>query len=411
MNIIRLLAWRYIYGIQNEKTISLMVKVCFWGMCIGTFSLTLILAIMNGFEKMTHAQLQGIHAQIIMRAYGNELNIPAITMVLQKEFPEVTAWSPSTVRQAIVTSTSNPDISNVVMVKGVDPLKEAATSTLEHKLVEWSAEHTTLQHLLDAHHVIIGSGLAKMLDVGVGDTITVLSSADEQPHKATITFEQHSAIVSGLFTTGIEDIDTAMLVCSLPFLHTLWPSAGIEQLNLTISPHTHESTLLPRLRNRLHLDVYSWKDLYPALVAALSLEKWVMFFILALICLVASMNILSLAFMHITQKRSDIAILKTLGVSDMAICSIFLIVSISTATVGALCGLVLAVGAGWLLQTYPFIKLPDSYYFAHLPVCMELHHCILVFVFVVVLSSIAAWIPVSKTKTVSIADMLRNEGY
>ena len=78
-----------------------------------------------------------------------------------------------------------------------------------------------------------------------------------------------------------------------------------------------KNIVIQKLRHRLGLDVYSWKDLYPSLVASLKLEKYVSFFILALILLVASMNIISLLFMQITQKRPTIALLQAMGMSTI----------------------------------------------------------------------------------------------
>ncbi|HSW74121.1 MAG TPA: FtsX-like permease family protein [Candidatus Limnocylindria bacterium] len=404
-----LLTWRYLYGTQQEKSISLMIKICFWGILIGTFSLALILSIMNGFEKITHAKLQGIHANIIVRAFGDPLNAPALEAVLKKEFPSVIAWSPTTTRQAIIQGPHHDDISNVVMVKGIDPTQEAATTHLQDKLTLQTSGTVTLADCLHNKSVIIGTGLAKRLQVNVGDPITLVYTTDEAMQGNKVAFQDHKAYVGGTFTTGVDEFDTNLVIVSLEFLHNLWPDVGIEELHIKIDPSASLEPTVTQLRDRLKLDVYSWKDLYPALVSALKLEKYAMFFILALVCLVASMNILSLAFMYITQKRGDIAILKTIGASDTVISTVFLLVSTGTALVGTIMGLVLALLAGWFLQTHPFIVLPDSYYVSQLPVVMEWHLFAGVFIFVMILSCLAAWIPVYQTRYIRIADVLRHE--
>lgn len=405
-----LLAWRYMYGAPQEKSIAIMIKICFWAIAIGSFSLALILSIMNGFEKMTHAKLQGIHAHIIIKSSGDQLQVPAIASELLHHFPEVVAWSPSTVRQGIIQGSDTEDISNVVMIKGIDPHQEALTSILQDTLTPLAAnKRCTLFECLHNKSVIIGTHLAKQLGVTIGNPITLLYTSDEQTQGKKVTFNEQQALVSATFTTGIDEFDSSLVICSLDFLHTLWPDAGIEQLNIKVAPTACTDTLLQRLRDHLKLDMYSWKELYPALVAALKLEKYAMFFILALICLVASMNSISLAFMQITHKRGDIAILKTMGFSDGMICRVFLMVNCATAVAGAFVGLLLAVGVGWFLQTYPFITLPDSYYVSHLPIAMEWHLFAFVFIFVITLSSIAAWIPVQRTRNIRIADVLRHE--
>jgi len=152
------------------------------------------------------------------------------------------------------------------------------------------------------------------------------------------------------------------------------------------------------------------EQLYPALLEALKLEKYAMFLILALITLVASMSIISLLFMQITQKRADIAILKSMGLSAGNISKIFLYVGITIAFFGSAIGLGLAFVAGWLLEKYPFIQLPDAYYVSHLPAKMEWPIFIAVFAIVMILSFLSTWIPARRTKKINISRILRFEG-
>ena len=100
-----------------------MLKICFCGILIGTFALALIMCIMHGTEKVTHSKLRGIHSTIIMRAYGDDLNLQQIAPILGDEFPEIVAWSPITTKQAIIQDTDSSDITNVVAVKAIDPEK------------------------------------------------------------------------------------------------------------------------------------------------------------------------------------------------------------------------------------------------------------------------------------------------
>src|SRR5579871_4158444 len=130
-----LFMWRYVRGTQHDNSIATMTKVCFGSICLGTFALALILSIMNGFEKITHAQLQGIHAHIIVRAYGNPININALESVLATEFPAIASWSPTTTKQGIIRGPHSDTITNVVLIKGINPLQEATTSTLHHKIM------------------------------------------------------------------------------------------------------------------------------------------------------------------------------------------------------------------------------------------------------------------------------------
>lgn len=405
----RFLAWRYLRGTKEQKNISLMLFISFAGILIGSFSLALVLSIMNGFEKVTHEKLQSIHAQAIMRAYGDDLNITPITTILDREFPEIIGYSPTILKQAIIQNDTQEDATNVVLMKGIDPARESSTTAIGKKIISSISPLKTasLEMLVHDNHLIIGKKLAESLDIVVGDQLTILFASHDQIRTRKIRFNQKRAVVSGIFDTGIEDFDSSLVICSFEFIKSMWPESEATQLNLQFAPDASEQETIKKLRTRFNLEVYSWQDLYPALVSALKLEKIVMFFILALITLVASMNIISLQFMNITQKRGDIAILKSLGMKETDITQIFVSIGMIVTTLGALSGLGLAALTGFLLTRYPFISLPDAYYVTHLPVHMELSLFALVFFLVVALGFIATWIPARATRTINIADVLR----
>ena len=155
--------------------------------------------------------------------------------------------------------------------------------------------------------------------------------------------------------------------------------------------------------------MYSWKQRYPALVSALKLEKYVMFFILSLIILVASMNIISLLFMQIVQKRGDIAIFKVLGMADKNLRTIFLKMGMIISILGTLCGLTASLIICYLLKKYPFIQLPDAYYVTHLPVSIELPTYVWIFITITSISFVSTWIATNKTRHINISSLLRFE--
>lgn len=402
-----LLSWRYLLGATYEKNISTMTLICFLGIIIGSFSLALVVSIMNGFEQVTHEKMQGIHAQIIIKAYGDDIDFEKIKPVLQNEFPAIAAVSPNSTKQGIIQKMGSDDITNVVMIKGINPEQEAQVSILEEKISK--PKLATLQSLLHDNHVLIGKSLAETLECTIDDHVNILFTKEEQLRSKRVTFDHKEAIIGGIFNTGIDEFDQSLIFCSLPFFNKLFPDNGITQINVKLQPNTNEEKIIKQLQKRLNLEIFSWKDLYPALVSALKLEKYAMFFILALIVLVASMNIISLLFMQIIQKRGDIAILKAMGLANSEVSSIFLIIGMSISLIGSLIGLVSAFFAGLFLQHYPFIELPDAYYVSHLPVSMSWHIFITIFFVIMILSFIATWIPARETRSINIAHVLRFE--
>lgn len=402
-----LLTWRFLRGTTQEKNVSTMVFVCFLGIAIGSFALALVTSVMQGFEQVTHEKMQGIHAQIIIRSFGDIIDLEKIKSVLDQEFPAIRAFSPSSMKQVIIQKEGSDDITNVIMIKGIDPKKESNVSTLESKIIAPSQKK--LVDVTYANHILIGKKLATLLECEIGDPVNLIFVHDEQIQRKHIVFDYKKATIGGLFTTGIDEFDQSLIFCSLDFFTHLFPDDGITQINVRLYPGTHEAKTITQLKDRLHLDVYSWKDLYPALVSALKLEKYAMFFILAIIILVASMNIISLLFMQITQKRGDIAILKVMGLPDYQINSIFLYIGIIIALLGSITGLSCAFIAGILLQQYPFITLPDVYYTTHLPVSMSWHLFVTTFIVIIFLSTMVTWLTTRKAQKINIAEVLRFE--
>lgn len=387
-----------------------MTVICFAGIFIGSFSLALVTAIMNGFEVAIHKKMQGIHANLIIQSYKSGINMDVLSPILHKEFPEISAFSPMATHHILLrTNDKSEDTPIVAMIKGIDPETEINTSSLSQKIVNPSPA-IQFPQLFNNNKIIIGKQLAHNNEITVGDTIELLFIRDGEVRGKKIIFDSHNATVSGIFDTGIDEFDSGVVYCSLSFLEQLFPNISIEQINVTVAPHVDEQNLIQKLHNRLGLDVYSWKDLYPSLVATLKLEKYVSFFILALILLVASMNIISLLFMQITQKRPDIALLKAIGMSQGSISSIFFIIGMTISCVASFFGLLAALLASWLLQRYPFITLPDTYYVTQLPVAMNWEIIAAVFGVVVLFSLFATWLPIQRIRAINISRVLRFEG-
>jgi len=387
-----------------------MTLICFAGIFIGSFSLALITAIMNGFEVVIHEKMQGIHANLIIQSYRNGINMDVVSTILRKEFPQITAFSPMATHHILMrTHDQSEDTPIVAMIKGIDPKTEIMTSSLSKKIINPSPA-LQFSQLFNGDQLVIGKQLAHNNQITVGDTIELLFIRDGQIRGKKIVFDTQSAVVSGIFDTGIDEFDNGVVYCSLPFLEKLLPNIGIEQINVTCTPQVDEHALIQRLHKRLGLEVYSWKDLYPSLVATLKLEKYVSFFILALILLVASMNIISLLFMQITQKRPDIALLRAIGMSHDSISSIFFIIGMTISCVASFFGLTAALIASWLLQRYPFITLPDTYYVTQLPVAMNGEIIGAVFCVVILFSLFATWLPIQRIRSINISRVLRFEG-
>ncbi len=405
-----LMAWRYLRYKTKDSNIAVMIKVCFLGILVGTFALMLTLIITNGFEKVIHEKMRGINAPIIINSPGNKLDFDGVAAAITKEFPtRIRAISGNSVKQAIL---DQDDSQSVLFLKGIYPDKEERVTTLAEKIIfpppTNKQASVPLATLLGPDHVIIGYKTAAEHGLHIGDAITVL--VPEPQSKKKLALKKHTLMVAGIFKIGLEEYDNNVAFMSLDTLDELFDEQGVDQITiqLTNDSERFEQETIKQLKKRLpHLTVQSWKDLYPALVASLKLEKYVMFFVLALITLVACMSMISLLFMQIQNKRRDIAIFKAMGLADRNIKAIFLRMGLVITTSASLVGLALAALAGYCIEKYPFIQLPDVYYVSYLPARMDLELFVVVFVVTLLLGFLATWVPAHRATQINVADVLR----
>jgi lipoprotein-releasing system permease protein len=433
-----LIVWRYLKFKQKDKNISLMIKICFLGILIGTFSLMLTLIITNGFEKTVCDKMQGINAPIVMQSAKNKLNVEKIRPYLKNKYAgQIKQVSGSSRRQLILqdSAKSKKNAEQVlVCVKGIEPKYESEVTNITSKVTKsFPGIKNNLSKLLNKNQILIGYKTAKELNVSVGDSITLLIPEGGSSKKIFLT--KRKALIGGIFKVGLDEYDSGFVFCSIDFLNKLFDEEGVDQISLKLeekeafkfkflfttkfykdlfnrffSKKNTLTSFVTKLKKQFPtFAIFTWQELYPAIVSSLKLEKYVMFFILALITLVASMNMISLLFILIQQKKRDIAIFKSMGMATTKIRNIFLFIGLSITFFATTLGLFFAWIAGYLLEKYPFIQLPDVYYVSHLPARMEAEIFIVVFVCVILLGFIATWIPAQRAKNIHITQVLRME--
>ena len=433
------IAQRYSTGTPQERSLTTMARVCFWSIMLGSFSLALVMAVMNGFEKATHEKIKGINADSTMRTFQGEFDLASLTPLLDSPSLGVAHWSPSAIGHALAGSNNELDLNSLILLKGIDPAREEQVSTLSRMIIQPSDQHNknrlstliknnhvlvdstmarintpasrdTLASLVTTNHVLIGSSMARIQNLHVGDSLNLFVADQAHSGATKLALSKEKAVIAGIFQTGIDDFDANVVICDLPFLQNIDPSARIDTINLKHHAGTNEQTVLTALKKQFDdVDIRSWKELYPALVDALKLEKYAMFLILALIMLVACTNIIALLFMQITQKRGDIAILHSLGMSPQAIRRIFIFMGMGLSTVAAVVGLTLATITSYLLDHFQLITLPDVYYVTHLPARMEPQLLLIVFSVILLMSFGATWFATKKISSLNSAHILRFE--
>ncbi len=391
-----LLAWRFLKS-SHEKSINTMLRICFVSIVIGTGSLTLIAAVMNGFEQATHKKLQGVHADITISANGKNINYQKIAELLKKNYGDtIKASSPSSMYHVMLETSNEQTLeSSICLLRAIDPEKEPLVTTLGSMF-----DDAHLWNNLNKTGIGIGRSLAKRLNLSVGSDVTLVYHTHED------TILKKKVTVAGLFKTGIHDYDEQVLITSYDLVDTMYPHR-VSQISCTLADPSKAPQVISSLKEQLSLEVNSWKDLYAPLVAALTLEKYAMWLILLLVTLVASLTIVSLLYMYATHKRTDIALLTSMGMPSSDLKKLFLCISGILTFSATACGIMLALVGTWVLQTFPFITLPDVYYVTHLPAELDLPIIVSVIVVALIISLCAGLFPNTQIKSMRISDVLK----
>lgn len=406
-----LLARRYLLNNAYNSGISQVISICFTAIFISAFCLALVAAIMKGLEHATEKSMQSIYPSLMIRAYGQPLNSQAIINVVQEQFPTITHLSPQAERHILVYNEHEETEPFVISLVGIQPETERLVSKLESKIIN-SHPHADKNLLCCLYNdqILVGLDLAKQLGINVGETITILVPATTQTHAQKMHFTQEKCHIGGIFHTGMNEYDAHVVYCSLNFLAKLFPDFYIEQLNLATTHDANEKKIKHDLRAILDLEVLSWQDLHPAIVEALTLEKYVAFIISILITLIASMNIVSLFCMYTKQKKVDIALLQTLGCTDIRIRKIFVYISVMITSLATIAGLIAASICSLIIDKTQCIALPDAYYTTYVPAEMTFSIACTVFGLILVISTTTALCAIGLLPRTTIAQTLRFEG-
>ncbi len=421
------LAWRYLTFREKDSAIRFMTRICFASIAIGSCALMLTLIITHGFEHTIHEKMQGINADILISIPNERLDYDSLKETLLTQYPDtIASVTGSAVRQAII---EHNNINRVLFIKGIDPAHEPSVTSLAKKITqlkETSVVDTPFEkrfNLLNENkYIFIGHKCAQELGIQLGDKISLL--LPEPTSAKRISLNKKKCIVAGLFNIGLDEYDNTVGYLALKQFNRFFKEEGVDSVAVKLKEHLRNKSfidsffntsppslhIINNLKNRFpHLTIQSWQQLYPDLVASLKLEKYVMFFIIALITLVACMNMISLLFTLIQQKRSDIAIYKAMGMSQGSIRRIFLMLGMIITSSATLFGLGIAALIGYFLEYHSAIELPDVYYVSHLPARMDSELFIFVLGCSFLLGFIATWIPAIRAQKLNVTQTLRHE--
>jgi lipoprotein-releasing system permease protein len=407
-----LVALRYLRARRKEGFISVIAGFSFIGIMLGVATLIIVMAVMNGFRQELFDKMLGLNGHVVVHSLDGDFTAFDAVATRVRAVPGVKYALPLIEGQVMV---STPQTSSGALVRG---LREADLKQL--KSVGSNIRFGTLDGFDQQAGVALGSRLANELNVKVGDKITLLSPRGASTALGTAPRVKSYPVVA-IFEIGMSEYDSSILFMPLNEAQRYFNQPdNVTVLEVVLNSPDEVGKLGPQILEAGGPTIYisDWRQRNATFFTALQVERNVMFLILALIVLVAALNIISGLTMLVKDKGHDIAILRTMGATRAAIMRIFFITGASIGIVGTLAGLGLGLlvclnieslreSIGWLTDTELFS--PELYYLSQMPAEMDTGETVSVVIMALALSILATLYPSWRASRLDPVEALRYE--
>lgn len=415
MNTPFFISWRYQRGKQKNPLVALISKFSAIGIALGVAVLIVGLSAMNGFERELNSRILAVvpHVEITVNPQGNEATLNHWQKLADrlKTNKKITALSPFV---SFTTLVENGNKLKVVQVKGVDKQAEDQVSSLG-KFVEGDG----WQKFAEEGGLVLGSGIAKELDVKAGDWVSLLISQPNGEDQMAQPNRERVQVTAILRLDGQLDHSYALL--ALPQAQELMgyredQITGVElKVDDPFKVQEMDYSMLNDYPQLLYIQ--NWVAKFGYMYRDIQLIRTVMYIAMVLVIGVACFNIVSTLIMAVKDKQGDIAIMRTLGANNGFIKQIFIWYGLLAGMKGCLIGIVLGVVLA--LNLTPIIQgierllgkklLSDGIYFVDfLPSELHWFDVVLVLVAALVLSLLASLYPASRAAKLQPAQVLSN---
>ena len=396
--IVNYLVKRFLRFDKEQPFIFLSALLAFLGIMLGVMVLIIAMALMNGFDNEFKKKLTVMNypLTVLPKFYGavNE----TLLENLQKKFPEL-SFSPYVISSVI---TRKGDSLEGGYIFGVDFEKEAKVNNVLAKAID--GKH------LKRFEVVIGKSLQEEFDVSENEKIMYIFTR-VNPAGLSVTPLIKRLRVRAVFDSGLTAYDKAYNYTTLEAMQRILALPRYQYSGIHIFSKDPQSDI-KKIASKLPSSVVIkgwWQD-NTNFFAALKMEKTSLFIVLMLIILIASINIISSLLMTVMNRRSEIALLLSLGATKQEIKQVFLKLGIVIGTAGITTGAVLGLFGVWVLGTFDIIHLPkDVYPTTTLPLDLSLVDFSLIIIGAFVIVILSSYYPAKKASEVDVLTVLRNE--
>ena len=404
------IGFRYTRAQRSNRFVSFIALVSMIGLTLGVAVLITVLSVMNGFDRELKNRILGMIPQATVSSSEIIQDWPALVEKAQQQ-PHVVAAAPFTQIQGMLTAQGQV---SGIMIYGIDPALEQRVSIIQNHMTAGKLD--ALQ--TGDFGIVLGQGLADGLGLSVGDKVTlVLPEASPSPAGVVPRFKRFTVV--GIFNIGAE-VDSMLGYVALNdaarLLRLPDGAQGVRMKMDDIFAAPEAAYGLVTELNQPNFYPSDWTQTHGNLFSAIQMEKAMMALLLLLIVAVAAFNIVSSLVMVVTDKKADIAILRTLGASPQTITRIFMVQGAVIGLVGTLGGVLLGVlialnisGFMTWVEHITGMSLFDAYFVNYLPSELKWFDVLWVSIVSGVLSFLATIYPARRAAQVQPAEALRYE--
>ncbi len=340
-----ILGWRYTRAGRTTRRngfISFISGVSMLGIALGVAALIIVLSVMNGFQKEVRDRMLSVVSHVEIYASGGAA-LPDLERTMQeaKRNPQVIGAAPFVSAQGLL---ARGEDMKATLVRGIDPTRESEVTELGLSLGQ-----AGLSRLVSGEFgIILGGELARSLGVRENDKVTLISPSGQITPAGVVPRLKQMTVV-GTFDSGHFEYDSALALMHMDDAARIYRLEGPTGVRLKLRDLHQARTVAAELVKTLSGDVVvrDWTRQNRTWFAAVQVEKTMMSIILTLIVAVAAFNLVSTLVMTVTDKRADIAILRTLGASPRSIMGIFVVQGAMVGVIGTLAGLALGLGVAF----------------------------------------------------------------
>lgn len=404
---------RYTRAKRKNHFISFISVTSMMGIGLGVAALIVVLSVMNGFQRELRATILGVVSHIQVMGVGGRIDDwPALAEQV-RESPEVIASAPYVMAEGLL---SHGKAVRGTAVRGIVPEQEETVADIGAHMSDGSLEELEAGR----YRIVLGIDLAHAIGAGVGDKV-MLIAPQGQVTPAGILPRLRQFTIVGIFELKNYQYDSGLALVHLKDAQTLFRFGdAVSGLRLKVKDLFAAPRIAAELANALPANLYAsdWTRSNANFFRAVQIEKRVMFIILLLIVAVAAFNIVSTLVMAVTDKRADIAILRTLGAAPGDIMKIFIVQGALIGVIGTIAGLFFGLIVAFNIdvivpaieQALGFkILAKDVYYISDLPSEVQAADVLIIGITAFLLTLLATLYPSLKAARTNPAEALQYE--